>query len=276
VQLDPQFLVNHEDQFPGQVLRGPSTGPDDPFGPIVLLLLPEQNLGRIIQEGWDYELAYSFESSRLGHGDWGTLTATFNGTYIDRVVLQAVVGGPEQSVVGKFNGGFIVPGNDGGSLTHNRWYTNLFYDGPAGESLRGLDTGFIVHYIGQYWDDRFSTPRFKGRKIREWTTVDWILNYTFNFPASAAQNEVAGYAKDGAKNATMKGGKDKNVMPVSTAEYNPCGWRAWLNGTTITLGVNNVFDLAPPFVAAAAENGYDEQTANIKGRTWYVALKKRF
>ena len=22
-------------------------------------------------------------------------------------------------------------------------------------------------------------------------------------------------------------------MPVSTAEYNPCGWRAWLNNTTI-------------------------------------------
>jgi hypothetical protein len=278
VVLDPQFLINHEDQFPGQVIRGPSTGPDDPFGPIVLLLLPEQNLGRMIQEGWDYELAYSFESSRLGHGDWGTLTATFNGTYIDRVVLQAVVGGPEQSVVGKFNGGFIVPGNDGGSFTHNRWYTSLFYDGPSGSPLAGLDTGFIVHYIGQYWDG----PAFDNqdreihRKIREWTTVDWILNYTFNLPASPAQSEVAGYAKDGGKNATMKGGKDKNVMPVSTAEYNPCGWRAWLNGTTITLGVNNVFDLAPPFVAGANENGYDEQTANIKGRTWYAALKKRF
>ncbi len=106
--------------------------------------------------------------------------------------------------------------------------------------------------------------------------MDWILNYTFNFPASATQSEVAGYAKDGSKNATMKGGKDKDVMPVSTAEYNSCGWRAWLNGTTVTLGLNNVFDLAPPFVAGAGENGYDEQTANIKGRTWYVALKKRF
>jgi outer membrane receptor protein involved in Fe transport len=213
----------------------------------------------------------------LGHGDWGTLTAIFNGTYIDRVVLEAVIGGPEQSVVGKFNGGFIVPGNDGGSFTHNRWYTSLFYDGPAHSPVAGLDTGFIVHYIGQYWDGGFDNQdREIHRKIREWTTVDWILNYTFNFPASAAQNEVAGYAKEGGKNATMKGGKDKNVMPVSTAEYNPCGWRAWLNGTTITLGVNNVFDLAPPFVAGAPENGYDEQTANIKGRTWYAALRKRF
>ena len=44
-------------------------------------------------------------------------------------------------------------------------------------------------------------------------------------------------------------------MPVSTAEYNPCGWRAWLNNTTITLGMQNVFDADPPFVAGSFENG---------------------
>ena len=65
-------------------------------------------------------------------------------------------------------------------------------------------------------------------------------------------------------------------MPVSTAQYNPCGWTAWLNNMTITLGMNNVFDLEPPFVAAAFENGFDEVTANAKGRFWYVALKKKF
>jgi iron complex outermembrane recepter protein len=274
VMLDPQYLVNHEDQFPGQVIRGPP-GPNDSFGPIFLLELPEQNLGRIIQEGWDYELAYSFDTSRLGHGDWGTLTATLNGTYINRVSLQAVAGGPEKSVVGKFGGGFL--GTDGGgSFTHNRSYASLFYDGPGGSRLAGLDTGFIVHYIGQYWDIKDFTKDGQGRKIREWATLDWMLNYTFNFAAPAAQNEVPGYAKDGGKNAKVTGSKDKNVMPVSTAEYSACGWRAWLNGTTVTLGINNVFDLAPPFVAAANENGYDEQTANLKGRTWYVALKKRF
>src|SRR5207247_1748699 len=222
VVLDPQFLVNHEDQFPGQVIRGPSTGPDDPFGPIVLLLLPEQNLGRFIQEGWDYEMAYSFDTSRLGHGDWGTLTATFNGTYIDRVVLQAGIGGgSEQSVDGKFGGGFL--GIDaGGSFTHNRWYASLFYDGPAGSPLAGLDTGFTVHYIGQYWDIKDFTFNGQERKIREWVTLDWMLNYTFNFPAPAEQNEVPGYAKDGGKNAKVPEGRDKNVMPVSTAEYSVC------------------------------------------------------
>ena len=55
-----------------------------------------------------------------------------------------------------------------------------------------------------------------------------------------------------------------------------CGWRAWLNNTTITLGMNNVFDQDPPFVAGNDENGYDQWQANIRGRTWYVALTKRF
>jgi len=38
---------------------------------------------------------------------------------------------------------------------------------------------------------------------------------------------------------------DENLMPVSTAEYNPCAWRAWLNNTTVSLGLDNVFDRNP-------------------------------
>ena len=71
-------------------------------------------------------------------------------------------------------------------------------------------------------------------------------------------------------------GKQKNVIPVSTAENNPCRWRAWLNNTTISLGMQNVFDEDPPFVAGNSENGYDESLATIKGRFCYVQLKKRF
>jgi iron complex outermembrane receptor protein len=293
VQLDPQFLVNHEAQFPGQVIRGPSTGPGDPAGPIVVLLLPEQNLGRFIEEGWDYAAVYSFESSRFGHGDWGKVTATLNGTYLDRAVLQAVVGGPKENVVGKFGGGFIGQGAAGGSFTHNRLDASLFYDGPAGSWLHGLDTGLTVPYIGQYWDDRRSTffsfkrrdpndptSGFIGqhdRKVREWLTIDWILNYTFNFQGSAALNDVPGYAEDGSRKQSLRGGKETTSgVAISTAEYRSCGWRAWLDNSTVTLGVNNVLNEEPPFVAGAAENGYDEATANLKGRTWYVALKKRF
>ena len=71
-------------------------------------------------------------------------------------------------------------------------------------------------------------------------------------------------------------GNEKKILPVSTAEYNPCGWRSWVNGTTLTLGMQNVFDSDPPFVAGQFENNYDESLATVKGRFWYVQLKKQF
>ena len=145
-----------------------------------------------------------------------------------------------------------------------------------------------MHYTGQYEDDNINLtgsskpqmPRsgpfpWRARKIREWITLDLIASYTFSLPppASAA---VPGLAKDGGKNVKMKDDKEKNVMPVSTAEYNPCGWRALLNNTTLTIGMQNVFDSDPPFVAGANGNNYDNSLATIKGRFWYVQLKKRF
>jgi outer membrane receptor protein involved in Fe transport len=179
-----------------------------------------------------------------------------------------------------------------GSLPSNRANFSLFYDGPADTWLAGLDAGGVVHYTGQYEDDNASlssafgllpfpkpqTPRsgllpWRARKVREWITLDLITSYTFNLPP-LTQAEVPGFAKDGGKNVKIKDGKGKAV--ISTAEYNPCRWRAWLNNTTISLGMQNVFDNDPPFVGGAFENGYDESLATIKGRFWYVQVKKRF
>jgi hypothetical protein len=114
------------------------------------------------------------------------------------------------------------------------------------------------------------------RKVAALTTLDLILNYTFNLPPPAPA-EVPGFAKDGGKNVRSgKDGKEKNVVPVSTAEYGCNNWKWWLNNTTVTLGLQNVTDEDPPFVGGAFENGYDESLTTIKGRFWYVGIKKRF
>ena len=170
-----------------------------------------------------------------------------------------------------------------GSLPHNRAYVSAFYDGPADTWLAGFDTGATVHYTGQYEDDNIDLTAPKtlegGLTAPQSAGVDdarpdRILHVQ---PADARGSaEVPGLAKDGGKNVKMPDGKEKNVLPVSTAEYNPCGWRAWLNNTTLTLGMQNVFDSDPPFVAGAFGNNYDESLATIKGRFWYVQLKKRF
>lgn len=275
--LSPPFIVAHESEFPGLVVRDPNQG-----NSIILVRSPEQNVGRFIESYIDYQLAETFETARLGHGDWGKVTAIFNGSYLQDVKVQLFRGTELVNAVGKFGGGFMGTAG-GGNFSHNRWYASLFYDGPAGSWLGGFDAGVTVHYLGQYWDDKDFTFDNQNRKVREWTTLDLLVNYTFDLP-SAHQDDVAGYAKDGAKSVSADDGKDKKVMPVSTAEYNPCGWRAWLNKTTITLGMNNVFDAEPPFVAAAPTNGlagptvggYDAIATNPKGRFWYIALKKNF
>ncbi len=287
--LGSQFIV--ENNLPGLVIRGPSTIPGE-LGPVILVVDPNENLTGAIFEGLDYEAIYILDSSMFGHGDFGKLTAAVNGTWLSRAELQI------SPVTKRFGiaGEFIPPGFSlTNSLPWNRANFSLFYDGPADTRLQGFDIGAIVHYTGQYEDDNVgltlspkrNMPRtggpgnnaapfpFRARKVAAWTTLDLIASYTFNLPSPAGA-EVPGFAKDGGKNVKMKDGKEKNMIPVSTAEYNPCGWRAWLNNTTITLGMQNVFDEDPPFAAGSGENGYDESLATIKGRFWYVQLKKKF
>jgi outer membrane receptor protein involved in Fe transport len=222
-----------------------------------------QNLDVYRTEGLDYAASYQLDTSIFDHGSFGTLTFNFNGNYLDRFVAKSTTSG----FTDNFNGRFIGPRF--GSYPRNHWYASLFYD------LGGLDTGAIVHYVGQYWDNDIS------RKIREWTTLDLVVNYTFHLPARVTE-PVRGYAKDASKNPQVRDDKEKNVMPVSTATYSSSRWRAWLDNTTITLGMNNVLDQDPPFVkgtpagVAGSENGYDPWQANIRGRVWYAALKKQF
>ena len=292
-----QFIVDNN--IPGLVFRNPSPSPDTP-GRINLVIDPNKNLTGAIFEGLDYEAVYILESSIFGRGDFGRLTATLNGTWLSRAELQLAPDTKRFGIAGEvIPGGFSLTG----SLPWNRANFSLFYDGPDNTWMPGLDVGAVVHYTGQYEDDNVGLtgspkpqmPRtggpglsggffgpttgtasqfpWRARKVREWITLDLIESYTFNLPPPALA-PVPGFAKDGGKNVKMKDGKEKTVMPVSTAEYNPCGWRAWLNNTTISLGIQNVFDEDPPFAAGAG--GYDASLATIKGRFWYLQLKKKF
>ena len=266
--IGSQFILDHESSFPGLVTRAPA--PPGFIGPVTLIVDPNQNLAGAVLEGLDYEVIYILDTSIFGHGDFGQFTYTVNGTWLSRFELQVNPNQKRFGIAGEFvPSAFALTS----SLPRNRAFASLFYHGPHDSWMNGLDVGGTVHWTGQYNDDIIEGF---NRKVREWTTLDLIASYTFNMPTPVAQQEVAGYSKDGGKNVKIKDGKDKNVMPVSTATYSECGWRAWLNGTTVTLGMQNVFDKDPPFVAGAFENNYDESLADVRGRFWYVGLKKRF
>ena len=266
------------------VFRSPSTIPGE-LGPVTLLIDPNQNVSGVVFEGLDYEAIYILDSSIFGHGDFGRLTTTVNGTWLSRAELQVTNDTKRFGINGEF-----VPSSFTltSSLPWHRANFSVFYDGPADTWAAGLDVGAVVHWTSQYEDDNISLtsalkpqqPRSgpfpeRARKVSAWTTLDLILNYTFNLPPPAPA-EVPGFAKDGGKNVKTHDGKEKNVVPVSTAEYGCSNWKWWLNNTTVTLGMQNVTDEDPPFVAGSFENGYDESLATVKGRFWYVGLKKRF
>jgi hypothetical protein len=295
--LGAQFII--EANLPGLVFRDPPP-PDTPplpngqpdRGPVTLVIDPNENLSGAIFEGLDYEAIYILDSSIFGHGDYGRLTFTVNGTWLSRAELQVTPDTKRFGIAGEFAPpGFALTS----SLPWNRANFSLFYDGPNDTWMQGFDAGAIVHWIGQYNDDNVSLtgstklnmPRtggpgnnaapfpFRARKVAAWTTLDLIASYTFNLPPPSAA-QVPGLAKDGGKNVKTKDGEEKEVMLLSTAEYGCSNWKWWLNNTTITLGMQNVFDFDPPFVAGSFENGYDESLTTIKGRFWYLQLKKRF
>ena len=253
--IDPQFVVDQNfatggRSFAGQVER-------DASGAIMLVRDLTQNISHTIVEGIDYELIYSLDTAIFAAGSFGKLTFTINGTYLSRYVATININDPEREFAGQET--FFA-----GYLTHNRLYGSIFYD------LEGFDTGMTVHFIGQGSDVTEATNLGTPRKIREWTTFDAIVSYTFKARPVTSGSEVAGYAKDDSKDAKDEGG-------VHAIDTESGGWRAWLKGTKITFGITNIFDLDPPFVAFyAGNNGYDESAFDIKGRSYYISLKKRF
>src|SRR5262249_25718226 len=131
--LGTPFIIDNN--VPGLIIRGPPTPsfPASP-GPILLVIDPNENLTGAIFEGLDYEAIYILDSSIFGHGDFGRLTATLNGTWLSRAELQIF---PDTKRVG-IAGEFIPPGFTlTGSLPWNRANFSLFYDGPADTWMQG-------------------------------------------------------------------------------------------------------------------------------------------
>src|SRR5216110_2153889 len=117
-----------DNNIPGLVFRGPPRIVNGRLVPglINLIIDPNENLTGAIFEGLDYEAIYILDSSIFGHGDFGRLTATLNGTWLSRAELQI---SPDTKRFG-IAGEVIPPGFTlTGSLPWNRANFSLFYNG---------------------------------------------------------------------------------------------------------------------------------------------------
>ena len=211
--LGAQFII--EADLPGLVFRTPPPPGTPPLpngqpdrGAVTLVIDPNDNLSGAIFEGLDYEAIYLLDSGIFGHGDFGRLTFTVNGTWLSRAELQVNPDTKRFGIAGEFlPRGFSLTS----SLPWNRANFSLFYDGPADTWMQGFDIGAVVHWVGQYEDDnvfltgspKLNMPRTGGpgdkaapfpqraRKVAAWTTLDLIASYTFNLPPPAPAEVLA-------------------------------------------------------------------------------------
>src|SRR5262249_42500986 len=151
-----QTLIDTNPPSPGVqqtgpiVFRGPNLVPTDRGGPVLFVIDQEQNLTGAIFEGLDYEAIYILDSTIFGHGDWGRLTTTVNGTWLSRAELQLDPNHKRFGIAGQFiSTSFPLTS----SLPWHRANFSIFYDGPAETWMQGLDVGAVVHWIGQFEDD---------------------------------------------------------------------------------------------------------------------------
>jgi iron complex outermembrane recepter protein len=128
-----QLLIEENPPTPGVqqtgpfVFRGPSTIPGE-AGPVNFVIDPSANLSGAIFEGLDYEAIYILDSTIFGHGDWGRLTTTLNGTWLSRAEFQSEPTRKRFGIAGEFlPPGFTLTS----SLPWNRANLSVFYDGPG-------------------------------------------------------------------------------------------------------------------------------------------------
>ncbi len=255
--------------FAARVVRDPETGQ--------LLSVDETplNAARRSVEGIDVTLFYELDTMDLFKKDFGKFNFNVAYNHVFRFNAQVSPGQGFTDFTGQFSAAPLTPG----SIPYNKAQFQLEYQKNIGPGL--LDFVATVNYIGDFLDDggslngstqvvdQFGNPQdpanpvfSKNRKVREYTTLDLQLSYTFKAPEPLTTTTASKDYK----------GKAVAPAPVRGASL----WQKILGGTTLTVGCIDVFDTPPPFAAGAFNDNYDTSLYSIRNRFVYGAVSKKF
>jgi iron complex outermembrane recepter protein len=242
-QLDPQFLLTNETQFPGAVVRLPN-------GTIDHINDPFLNLASVRVDFVDF--GGSYVTKEFG---WGKLNAQVDATWYYHIMQQNQPGAP------------LVNMTDAFSLPDFKMTASLFYS----KTLFGADsfsTGLTFNFIDAERDNFPEPSNGLVHHIGSFSTIDWQISYRLGTPEEITpETPLPGYGKDGKRVLGEKATSPKPEGPSA-------GWRRWVANTKLTFGINNLGDVRPPF--ADSLTGFDTQTTNPFGRFYYVQLEKKF
>ena len=265
------LALGNSPKFGTQIIRSPA-------GRILQIIAPLNNLTTTLTDGVDFGFSYSTKEY-----SWGKLDIEASGTYVYNFSRKIPVSKGRDPITGKLRPpAFQVVTDDDNisSAPDFKGVASIFYS----KTLFGMDTfrtGLTVNYLDSYSDVRSdskgSNPRarafltFPGfvHEVGSWTTFDWQISYAFGAPAAAAAvNPKPGFDKNGKR---IIG--EKAIAPPR-GEGSSGGLRHWLANTTLTFGINNIWDTRAPLTMFSF--GFNPFFENAIQRYFYVQLEKKF
>jgi iron complex outermembrane receptor protein len=211
-----------------------------------------QNGGSQKARGADFGVQYQRQTP------YGTITSLTQATYLDSFQFAPVPGATEQELRGSSPG----------------FSEEAYFKWKGDERLdwawHNFDLVTTVHYRDGFHELLF-IDRASGTKFEHWVKQTWffdaLLSYTVTFPVTVENNPVAGYS-----NAASKDSAAQSPRPAIADFGAPC-WKRLLNGTTISVGCNNIFGQDPP---RSLISNYPVFAYDPTGRFVYVSLTKKF
>jgi hypothetical protein len=233
-------------------------------GNITRIQTQNQNIGNQESRGFDFTLQYQRATP------WGTFTSLTQATYLDEFIFQGFIFREFGPVNGNMAGRTLDPGT-----SNEGWY--------KWKGTSQLDWNWNhIDIVGtvRYWDGFHEfTPNIHQHYVSQRFLFDLQATYDFSGLVPVENKPVPGYSKD-AKDVTR--GKDGRVTETALAQTSNYGVPAWqrflFQGTSITIGCNNVFDQDPPkaFGEGGNASGYPGFTYDATNRFWYTRLTKKF
>jgi len=151
----------------------------------------------------------------------------------------------------------------------------------------------IVEHSGKYWDASSGDgnfPEWKTNLSLSLQTDDYAVNYTVRYMSSVEEYVDFASTSDWEKSEINSAFRTSEVINGETNAVD--GWDVYrevgsstihdvrftyfMENLTATVGVDNLFDKAPPFMASGFNDNTDPRTYNTTGRHMYVSLGLTF
>ncbi len=222
------------------------------------------NAGSRFVEGMELTAVQNLPTKAFGTF---TLTLGYNHFFYFNVDVGAGFG-PTRFAGGNFASLPLTPG----AVPFNKGYFRAEW------TYQNFYFGATVNYVGDYLNDgaflanganfqvnsSVSNPSyFYHRYSGAYTTLDLQVSYSFKPPKSAVP-------------PTSSAAKEVRTQVAANGAISGNFWQKLLWGTTIRIGVNNLFDRSPPFDAGTFNDNYDTSTYSIRNRFLYVGINKKF